>query len=76
MKKENIENKLQKIILSMQKREGKTFLTGTVFISMLGMIAVNIELPEMKIERFDKKSFFDIMKIVKNDNKSIKTEGG
>lgn len=67
MREEDVTSKLQKIILSMQNKNGTNFLIGTVFISMLGMIKLSIDLSEMKIIDFEKKSFFDIMKIVKND---------
>lgn len=65
MEKEKIKNKVQKILLSLQKGEGKLFLLGTVFISGLGMIKIRIDLEEKKILDFEKKSFFDMMKIVK-----------
>ena len=65
MKEEGIKNKIQKILLSLQNRDGKCFLIGTVFISSLGILRVNIDLTEMKITDFEKKSFFDIMRKVK-----------
>ena len=40
----------------------KDFLIGTVFISGLGMIKINIDISEMKIIVFETKSFFDFMK--------------
>ncbi len=57
-----IQKKMQKILLSLQNKEGKDFLIGTVFISGLGMLKVQINLPETKIIEFEKKSFFDILK--------------
>ena len=63
MQAEGIRNKIQKILLSLQKKESVHYLIGTVFISGLGMLKVNIDLKEMKITEFEKKSFFDIMKI-------------
>lgn len=63
MEKEKIQNKIQKIIFSLQKLKGKDFLVGTVFITGLGMIRINIDLKTMKITLFEKKSFFDLMKI-------------
>ena len=60
-----IKNKLQKILLSLQNSDGKDVLVGTVFISGLGMLKIRISLPETKIIEFEKKSFFDMMKIVK-----------
>lgn len=67
MDEEGIKNKLQKMLLSLQKKKGKDFLVGTVFISMMGMIKVAIDLESMKILDFEKKSFFDIMKVKKKD---------
>ncbi len=71
MKEEKLKNKLQKILLSLQKikpegeSESKNYLIGTVFISGLGMIKVHIDLKEMKIVLFEKKSVFDMVKRVK-----------
>ena len=65
MVKEGIKNKLQKILFSLQKLEGKNFLVGTVFISMLGMIKININIGNMEITAFEKKSLFDVMKVSK-----------
>ncbi len=65
MEKNKITNKIQKIIFSLQNLEGKDMLLGTVFISGLGLIKVNIEVDNMEITDFEKKSFFEMMKIVK-----------
>jgi hypothetical protein len=65
MKKENIKSKVQKILLSLQNNEGKDFLLGTIFISALGMIKTKIDLDKMEIIEFEKKSFMDMLKIVK-----------
>jgi len=65
MKKQDIKNKLQKIIFSLQNIDGKNFLVCTVFISLLGLLKVHIDLKEKKISLFEKKSFFDLMKRVK-----------
>jgi hypothetical protein len=35
---------------------------------MLGMLKVNISLPSKEITEFEKKSFFDIMKVKKKEN--------
>ncbi len=66
MEKENLRNKIQKILFSLQNKEGKAFLIGTVFISMFGLLKVNIDLSEKpfwKITSFEKKSFFDMLSI-------------
>lgn len=65
MEKERIKNKIQKMIFSLQKLKEKDFLVGTVFVSMLGMLKVHISLSEMKITLFEKKSFFDMMNVLK-----------
>ncbi len=67
MEKQNIKNKLQKIIISLQNVKGKNLLICTVFISMLGLLKVHIGLEENKpkIVLFEKKSFFDMVKRVK-----------
>ncbi len=63
--KHNIKNKTEKILLSLQNKNGKDFLIGTVFISGLGLLKVNIDISENKIIDFEKKSFFDIMNVFK-----------
>ncbi len=65
MDEEGIKNKLQKMLFSLQAKNKKSFLVGTVFISGLGMIKVSIDIGNMKILDFEKKSFFDIMKVKK-----------
>lgn len=65
IEKKGIKTKIQKILLSLQKLDTKNFLVGTVFISSLGMIKINISLPEKEIVKFEKKSFFDMVKIIK-----------
>jgi len=65
MEKENIKSKIQKIILSLQNYKGKETLSGTVFISMMGMIKISLDLNEMKILDFEKKSIMDLIKIMK-----------
>ncbi|MDP7520641.1 MAG: hypothetical protein QF567_00190 [Candidatus Pacearchaeota archaeon] len=63
MEKENIKNKTQKIMFSLQKSKGSEFLIGTVFISMMGLLKVNIDITNKKITNFEKKSFLDMMNI-------------
>lgn len=65
MKNKNINNKIQKIILVLSKRNKNNFWTGTVFISGLGLIRVNIDDKTKNIVLFEKKSFFDFVKKVK-----------
>lgn len=63
MEKEGVKNKIQKILLSLQNAEGKDVLLGTVFISGLGMIKVRIDVLEMEINGFEKKSFMDMFRV-------------
>jgi hypothetical protein len=65
MELKNIKNKLQKMIFSLQNIEKKDVLLGTIFVSGLGMIKADIDLKEKRITEFEKKSLFDMMKIVK-----------
>lgn len=68
MEKEKIKNEVQKILLSLQCLNGKEILIGTVFISMMGLIKVNIDVRKNEIELFEKKSIFDMMRVVKRGN--------
>ena len=65
MQQEKISKEIQKLIFSLQKKEKKDFLIGTVFISGLGILKVLINLQNKSIVEFEKKSFFDMIKIVK-----------
>ena len=69
MVEEKIKNKIQKLLFSFQHLEGEDLLVGTVFISILGMIKVVINLKKMEMTEFERKSFFDIMKVSKKKNK-------
>ena len=65
MKKQKINKKIEKLLWSLQNRDGKAFLVGTIFISNLGIISTTIDLDNRKISKFEKKSFFDFIKVVK-----------
>jgi len=65
MEEKKIKNKIQKMIFSLQNFEGKDTLFGTILISGLALIKMTFDISENKIEEFEKKSFFDMMKIVK-----------
>ncbi len=73
---EKINNKIQKLLFSIQGRDGRDFIIGTVFISGLGILKVVVDLDKKEIVNFEKKSFFDMMKIVRNnkDKKANKEE--
>ncbi len=61
---EKVNNRIQKLILSLQRRDGKDFLLGTAFLSNLGLLKVTIDLDTNEITDFEKKSFFDMMKFI------------
>jgi len=65
MEEEGVKSKIQNILLSLQNFEGKDTLLGTVFISAMGMIKVRIDLNDIKITEFEKKSFMDMFKVIK-----------
>lgn len=67
--KNKIKNKVEKMILALQTVDGKPYLFGTIFVSMLGLIKISILLPKMKVESFEKKSFFDIVNVLKKPKK-------
>lgn len=69
MEKEKIKNKIEKLLFSLQAKDKKNYLLGTIFISGLGILRVKIDLDEKKIDEFEKKSFFDMMKVVKKGDK-------
>ena len=65
MELNKIKNKIQKMIFSLQNKDKKDFLLGTIFLSGLGLLKVNFDIAEKKITDFEKKSLFDMMKIVR-----------
>jgi len=62
---EKINKNILKLLFSLQNLDGKDFLIGTVFISGLGLLKCEIDIQEKKVVGFEKKSFFDMMKIVR-----------
>ncbi len=65
MEWKKINNKIQKMLLSLQSKAGKDFILGTVFISGFGLVKVTIDLKEKRITDFEKKSFFDMLNIIR-----------
>jgi hypothetical protein len=65
MELKHVSNKIQKMIFSMQNKEGKEILMGTIFLSSLGLISTNFDLKNKEMISFEKKSLFDMMKIMK-----------
>jgi hypothetical protein len=69
MEKEKVKNKIEKLLLSLQAKDKKNYILGTIFISGLGIIKARIDLNEGKIVDFEKMSFFDMMKVVKKGDR-------
>lgn len=67
MEKDDIKNKIQKYLFSLQKNKDKHYLIGTVFVSNLGMLRVKICVEDKELVEFEKKSFFDVLKIKGKD---------
>jgi len=65
LEKQNVKNKIQKILLSLQSLDGKEYFLGTVFISSLGIIKIEIDIDKKEITNFERKSFLDMMKVLK-----------
>ncbi len=67
MNEEKIDKKIQKLLISLQNVNGKDILNLTVFITALGLINTTIDLEKMAMKAFKKKTFFDIMNVMKKD---------
>ncbi len=65
MELKKINSRIQKMIFSLQNKEGKDILIGTIFLSGLGLLKVDIDINSNQITEFEKKSLFDMMKIIK-----------
>ena len=65
MSEEMIKGNIQKIIFSLQKLNKKDYLVITVFLNNLGLLKINIDIADNKITHFEKKSFFDMLKVIK-----------
>jgi hypothetical protein len=69
MESKKINNKIQKMIFSLQNIEGKDVLLGTIFLSGLSILKANFNIAESKIIDFEKKSLFEMIKVVKGNKK-------
>ncbi len=65
MEFKKINNKIQKMIFSLQNVKGKNLLLGTIFVSELGIVKANIDLKEKRITDFEKKSFWDMLNVMR-----------
>jgi len=65
MQIQKIGNKIQKLLLSLQRKNNRNFILATVFISNMGLLKATIDLEGLRIVDFEKKSFMDFLKIGK-----------
>jgi len=65
MAEKKINNKILKMIFSLQNFENKEVLFGTILLSGLGLLKMTFDIAGKKITEFEKKSLFDMVKIVK-----------
>jgi hypothetical protein len=65
MFEKKVNKKITKLLFSMQTKEGKGYLIGTVFLSGLGLFKITIDLDNKKVVDSEKKSFFDMISIAK-----------
>ncbi len=72
MEKESMKDKIQKMLFSLQMKEGRNFLIVTVFVPKLGLITATIDLEKMEIDEFEKKSFMDMINVFKKKGKEHK----
>lgn len=63
---ENVKGKIQKLLFSLQKLEGVDYLVITVFLSNMSLLKINYDIVDKKIVEFERKSFFDMLKITRN----------
>ena len=68
MEKDGMKDKIKKLIFSLQKIEQKNMLMGTIFISGFGLLKANIDLKNNEIIDFERKSFFDMIKVFKKND--------
>lgn len=65
MEKNNFGGDVHKFLFSLQNLEGKNYILGSMFLPRLALVKFKIDLDEMKIIDFEKKSFFELMNIKK-----------
>lgn len=65
LEKEKVDKKIQKMLFSLQNLDGKEYIIATIFVSGMGIIKMVYEILLKKIVSFEKKSFFDLLRIKK-----------
>jgi len=65
MQDDNIKGNLQKLLFSLQKKDGIDYLLGTIFLNNMAMLKITYDITDKKITNIVKKSFLDMFKIIK-----------
>lgn len=65
MEKDEIKGTIQKLLWSLQKKDGVDYLLGTIFLNNMGMLKVTYDITDKKITDIVKKSFLDMFKVIK-----------
>ncbi len=63
MAEDKVKGKIQKLLFSLQKLKGVDYLVITVFLNNMALLKINYDIADKKIIEFEKKSFFDMLKI-------------
>lgn len=67
MKQDNIKGTIQKLLFSLQKKDGQDYLLGTIFLSNMAMLKLVYDIERKEITQIEKKSFLDMFKIIKKN---------
>lgn len=65
MENRKIKSKIQKSLFSLQRLKKQDYILATIFLSNMALLKVTIKIPQNEITEFEKKSFLDMIKIVK-----------
>jgi hypothetical protein len=65
VEKQKVDKKIQKILFSIQPKEGKCFAIANVFTSNFGILKVTIDTKDNKVVEFEQKSFFNMFDVFK-----------
>jgi isocitrate dehydrogenase kinase/phosphatase len=67
MKEQEIKNSVQKLMYSLQQKENKNYIIGTLFLSNLALVKFVLNLETKTIEEFNKNSLMDLFKFKKKE---------
>lgn len=69
MSEDMIKGQVKKIIFSLQRLEKVDYLIITAFLSNMGILKIHLDIEKNKFTLFEKKSFLDMIKVVKKGDK-------